>query len=121
MKLYSYWQSSTSYRVRIALNLKGCDYSLHPVNLAKGEHSSPQYLALNPGQGVPTLEWDDGTVLTQSLAILDWLDTAAPNPPFLTGNAVDQAHQRAAALVIAADIHPVNNLKVLESGRKLFQ
>ena len=71
MKLYSYWRSTTSYRVRAALNLKGVTYETVPVNLVKGEQRDPAYTALNPGAGVPTLVLDDGTVLTQSLAILD--------------------------------------------------
>lgn len=113
MKLYSYWRSTTAYRVRIALNLKGIDYTTLPVDLLKGEESAPDYVALNPGQSVPTLVLDDGTVLTQSMAILDWLDEAHPEPALLPAAAVERAKVRAAALTIATDIHPVNNLRVV--------
>lgn len=113
MKLYSYWRSTTAYRVRIALNLKGIDYTTLPVDLLKGEESAPDYVALNPGQSVPTLVLDDGTVLTQSMAILDWLDEVYPEPALLAEDAVERAKVRAAALAIATDIHPVNNLRIV--------
>ncbi|MFV0385277.1 maleylacetoacetate isomerase [Paracoccus sp. (in: a-proteobacteria)] len=112
MKLYSYWRSTTSYRVRIALNLKGIAYAAVPVNLVRGEQKAPDYAALNPGLGVPTLLLDDGTALTQSMAILDWLEETHPDPALLPQDAVARARVRAAALVIATDIHPVNNLRV---------
>jgi maleylacetoacetate isomerase/maleylpyruvate isomerase len=112
MKLYSYWRSTTSVRVRIALNLKGVAYDYLPVDLTKGEQAG-DYAALNPIKGVPALVLDDGTVLTQSQAILEYLDAAYPEPPLLPGSATEQAQIRAAAFVIACDIHPVNNLKVL--------
>ncbi len=113
MKLYSYWRSTTSYRVRIALNLKGLQYESIPVNLVKGEQSSSDYVSLNPGQGVPALVLDDGTVLTQSMAILDWLEETRPTPALLPQDPVERARVRAASLVIATDIHPVNNLRVV--------
>ena len=113
MRLYSYWRSTTAYRVRVALNFKGLTYETHSINLVAGDQNHPDYLDLNPGHGVPTLVLDDGQVLTQSMAILDWMEEAHPNPPLLTGTAVERAHQRAAALTIATDIHPVNNLKVV--------
>ncbi|MHA6327301.1 maleylacetoacetate isomerase [Roseivivax sp. CAU 1753] len=113
MRLYSYWRSTTSYRVRIALNLKGLAYEPVPVNLVAGAQRAPDYAALNPGQGVPTLVLDDGTVLTQSMAILEWLEETHPDPALLPGDAVARAKVRAAALTIAADIHPVNNLRVI--------
>ncbi|SNS59376.1 maleylacetoacetate isomerase [Tropicimonas sediminicola] len=113
MRLYTYWRSTTSYRVRIALNLKGLAFEPVPVNLVAGEQCSPEYTALNPGQGVPTLVLDDGSVLTQSLAILDYLDAVAPEPPLLPGDPIARAHVQAAVQTIAVDIHPVNNLKVL--------
>ncbi len=113
MKLYGYWRSTTSYRVRIALNLKGMSYETAPVDLVAGEQRTDDYAALNPGQGVPTLVLDDGTVLTQSLAIIDYLDATYPNPAFLPADPVARAKVLAAAHTIAMDIHPVNNLKVV--------
>ena len=80
MKLYSYWRSTTAYRVRAALNLKGLSYEIETVNLLEKEQKSPDYLALNPSGAVPTLRLDDGTLLTQSLAIMDYLDSLAPEP-----------------------------------------
>ncbi len=113
MTLYSYWRSTTSYRVRVALNLKGLAYETVPVDLVAGAQRAPGYTALNPGQGVPTLVLADGTVLTQSLAILDYLDHLAPDPALLPDGPVLRARVLAAAHVIAMDIHPVNNLKVV--------
>ncbi|MCG7522032.1 maleylacetoacetate isomerase [Ruegeria sp. Ofav3-42] len=113
MKLYSYWRSTTSYRVRIALNLKGVSYETVPINLVAGEQRAPDYVALNPGKGVPTLVLDNGEVLTQSLAIIDYLDATIPEPLFLPENQLQRARVRAAAHTIALDIHPVNNLKVI--------
>lgn len=119
MKLYSYWRSSTAYRVRIALNLKGLDYEIQPVDLLAGEQTAPDYSAINPGQGVPSLVLDDGSVLTQSMAILDWLEETFPKPALLPDNPVDRAHLRAAALIIATDIHPVNNTRVIKKLKSL--
>jgi|TARA_B100000378_G_scaffold106952_1_gene85446 maleylacetoacetate isomerase len=113
MKLYTYWRSTTSYRVRIALNLKGVAWEAVPVNLVAGDQNAPDYVALNPGQGVPALLLDDGRVLTQSMAILDWLEEVKPDPALLPEDPVDRAHVRAAALGIACDVHPVNNLRVV--------
>lgn len=113
MKLYSYWRSTTSYRVRVALNLKGIVFQTSPVNLVAGAQNAPDYASLNPGQGVPTLVLADGTVLTQSMAILDWLEESYPKPPLLPADPVGRARVRAAALSIACDIHPVNNLRVI--------
>lgn len=119
MKLYSYWRSTTSIRVRAALNLKGLDYELVPVDLVAGVQRSAEYTAVNPGQGVPALVLDDGTVLTQSLAILDYLDETHPEPPLLPEGAVARAQARAAAHQIALDVHPVNNLKVVNRLKAL--
>ena len=116
MKLYTYWRSTTSYRVRIAMNLKGLAYEPVPVNLVAGDQRAPEYTALNPIAGVPTLVLDDGTALTQSMAILEWLDATHPEPALLPSDPRTAAQVRAAALVVACDIHPVNNLKV---GAKL--
>ncbi|WP_146591875.1 maleylacetoacetate isomerase [Puniceibacterium confluentis] len=113
MKLYTYWRSTTSYRVRIALNLKGLAYEPVPVNLVAGAQTAPDYASLNPGQGVPTVVLEDDTVLTQSMAILDWLEETHPNPALLPTDTTLRAKVRAAALIIAADVHPVNNLRVV--------
>jgi maleylacetoacetate isomerase/maleylpyruvate isomerase len=112
MILYSYWRSTTSLRVRAALNLKGLAYETRPVNLLEGAQGAADYVALNPAAGVPTLVLEDGTVLTQSLAILDWLEDTHPEPALLPSDPVQRAHVRAAAQAIALEIHPVNNLKV---------
>ncbi|WP_375175569.1 maleylacetoacetate isomerase [Pseudooceanicola sp.] len=119
MKLYGYWRSTTSYRVRIALNLKGIGYEPLSVNLVAGEQSGDAYTRVNPGRGVPALELDDGRVLTQSMAILDWLEEVYPDPPLLPADPVDRARVRAAALGIATDIHPVNNLRVVGKLKSL--
>ncbi|EKD60513.1 MAG: Maleylacetoacetate isomerase [uncultured bacterium] len=113
MKLYSYWRSSSSYRVRIALNLKGLAYDTQSVNLLQHEQQSPAYAALNPALGLPSLVLEDGTVLTQSMAILEWLDETYPTPPLLPPDPILRAKVRAAAQVIASEVHPVNNLRVL--------
>lgn len=112
MKLYSYWRSTTSYRVRIALHLKGIAFETLPVDLVKGEQRSEAYQQINPGKGVPSLVLDDGTVLTQSLAILDYLDREYPNPALLPEDVLERARVQAASHVIALDVHPVNNLRI---------
>jgi maleylpyruvate isomerase len=119
MKLHGYFRSSAAYRVRIALNLKGLAAQHLPHHLRKGEQSAPAYLTINPQGLVPTLEGDDGTVLTQSLAIIEWLDETHPNPPLLPKDPLQRAKVRAFALAIACDIHPVQNLKVLARLRQL--
>lgn len=118
MKLYSYFRSSASYRVRIALNLKGLPYDIVPVHLLKdgGEQFSSEYLKLNPDALVPSLMDDAGdtpAVLTQSLAIMEYLDEMHMQPPLLPRKALDRAYVRSVALSIACDIHPLNNLRVL--------
>jgi maleylpyruvate isomerase len=118
MKLHGYFRSSAAYRVRIALNLKGLTAEHLPHHLRKGEQSEPAYLALNPQGLVPTLE-KSGAVLTQSLAIIEWLDETHPNPPLLPKDPLRRARVRAFALAIACDIHPVQNLKVLARLRQL--
>jgi maleylacetoacetate isomerase/maleylpyruvate isomerase len=114
LKLYTYFRSSAAYRVRIALNLKQLDYSAIPVHLVRagGEQHDAAYAERNPQQLVPTLETDDGP-LTQSLAILEYLDEIAPLPPLLPADAMGRAQVRALALVVACEIHPLNNLRVL--------
>lgn len=115
MKLYTYFRSSAAYRVRIALNLKGLPYEAVPVHLLRngGEQRQADYLALNPAGLVPVLE-DGGAVLTQSLAIIEYLDETHPQPPLLPGDALGRARIRALAQAIACDIHPINNLRVLQ-------
>jgi maleylpyruvate isomerase len=118
MKLHGYFRSSAAYRVRIALNLKGLAAEHLPHHLRKGEQCEPGYLALNPQGLVPTLE-KSGAVLTQSLAIIEWLDETHPSPPLLPKDPLRRAKVRAFALAIACDIHPVQNLKVLARLRQL--
>lgn len=116
MKLYGYFRSSTSYRVRIALNLKGLPCEQVPVHLVRdgGQHLSDAYRAINPAAAVPSLVLADGTVLTQSLAICEYLDEICPQPPLLPPDALGRARVRAFAQGIACDIHPVDNLRVLK-------
>ena len=114
MKLYSYWRSTTSYRVRAALNLKGVVYDTEAVDLVAGDQRADKYVALNPGKGVPTLVLDDGTVLTQSLAILDYLEAVYPEPALVPQCPIARAKVLAAAHTVALDIHPVNNLRVVQ-------
>jgi maleylacetoacetate isomerase len=111
--LYDYYRSSASYRVRIALNLKGAAYERVPVNLLDGEQKDEAYRARNPQGFVPMLE-ADGERITQSMAIIGWLDRAIADPPFSPAGSLDRAHVIALALTIAADIHPINNLRVLK-------
>ncbi|HJV74077.1 MAG TPA: maleylacetoacetate isomerase [Noviherbaspirillum sp.] len=118
MKLYSYFRSSAAYRVRIALNLKELPYEVIPVHLLRngGEQHTPEYRRLNPAALVPALvdnQSGDAGALTQSLAILEYLDEAYPKPPLLPQSALDRAYVRSIALSIACDIHPLNNLRVL--------
>jgi maleylpyruvate isomerase len=118
MKLHGYFRSSASYRVRIALNLKGLSAEHLAHHLRKGEQCAPAYLAINPQGLVPTLENEDA-VLTQSLAIIEWLDETHPSPPLLPKDPLRRAKVRAFALVVACDTHPVQNLKVLARLRQL--
>ena len=111
--LYDYYRSSAAYRVRIALNLKGVEYESRTVNLLHSEQRAEDYRALNPQGLVPMLEID-GHRLTQSLAIIIYLDQTFPDPPLVPRDPVDGAHVRALALTVACDIHPLNNLRVLK-------
>lgn len=118
MILHSYWRSGTSYRTRIALNLKGIAYEQRGVDLRQGEQKSAAYLALNPQGLVPALETGDA-VLTQSPAILEWLEETHPTPPLLPADATSRALVRGMAALIGCDIHPLNNLRVLGAVRGL--
>ena len=111
--LYDYWRSSAAYRIRIALNLKGIDYESRQIDLREDEQKSSEYRALNPQGLVPTLEID-GQRLTQSVAIINYLDLKYPNQPLLPASAAERAHVVAMAMAIACDIHPLNNLRVLK-------
>ena len=112
MKLYSFFRSSAAYRTRIALNLKGVSYEIVPIHLSKdgGKQKSAEFRAVNPQMRVPALALSGGEVLTQSLAIIDYLDEIYPDPPLLPTDAVERAHVRAVAQLVACDIHPLNNL-----------
>jgi maleylacetoacetate isomerase/maleylpyruvate isomerase len=114
VKLYTYFRSSAAFRVRIALNLKGLTYQPVFVHLAKGEHRQPDYAKVNPQALLPTLELDDGTRLTQSLAIIEWLDEKHPTPALLPKEALARARVRSLAYLVASEIHPLNNLRVLQ-------
>jgi maleylacetoacetate isomerase len=113
MKLYHYFRSSASFRVRIALALKGLSAQTQGVHLAKGEHLKPAYAQLVADPLVPMLELPDGQRLTQSVAILEYLDEVHPQPPLLPSDPVGRARVRAMALTVACEIHPLNNLRVL--------
>ena len=115
MKLYSYFRSSAAYRARIALNLKGLPHEMESIHLTKGggRQHTPEYHAINPQERVPALALDDGDVLIQSLAMIEYLDEIHPEPPLLPKDPVARAHVRAAAQVIACDIHPLNNTSPL--------
>ena len=113
MKLYNYFRSSASFRVRIALQLKGLPYDYIPVHIAKGEHKQPAYAAISPDLLVPTLEID-GQRLGQSMAIIEYLDETHPEPALLPKDALGRARVRALAQTVACEIHPLNNLRVLK-------
>jgi len=113
MKLYDYFRSSAAYRVRIALNLKGVSPERAFVHLRRGQQRGDEYLSLNPQGLVPSLVTDDGDVLTQSIAILEWLDETFPAPPILPLDAAGRARVRSLALAVACDIHPLDNTRVL--------
>lgn len=114
MILYDYFRSSAAYRVRIALNLKGVPHERHEVHLVRGEQRSAEHVARNPQGFVPALDIGNGRILTQSLAIIEWLDAAYPKPRLIPADPLDRADAMARALLIAADIHPVNNLRILK-------
>lgn len=119
MKLYTFFRSGTSHRLRIALNLKGLAYEPVAIDLRSEQHLTAHYEAVNPQQLVPALEVD-GRVLTQSPAIIEWLEELHPEPPFLPRDAEGRARVRALAAVVGCDIHPVNNRRILEALRLRF-
>jgi maleylpyruvate isomerase len=121
MKLYTFFRSSASYRVRIALNLKGLTYEPAPIHLRRGggEQFSERYKAINPQALVPALE-DGGRILTQSLAIIEYLEEKYPQPPLLPSDPSDKALVRSMALVIACEVHPIQNLRVLNHIKKEY-
>ena len=113
MKLYSYYRSTAAYRVRIALNLKDLGYDYVAVNLLQGEHKTASYLERNPQGLVPAVESDSGEIIAQSLAILEWLEETHPAPPLLPADPLARARVRSMAGNIACDVHPLNNVSVL--------
>lgn len=121
MELYTYYRSTSSYRVRIALALKGLDYRALPVNLiapAGGEHRQPAYLGINPQGRVPALRTDEGALLVQSPAIIEYLEERYPQVPLLSSDLAIRAHERGVAALIGCDIHPLHNVSVLNKLRQ---
>ncbi|AXK79320.1 maleylacetoacetate isomerase [Pseudolabrys taiwanensis] len=116
MKLYTYFRSSAAYRVRIALNLKGLPYEMVPIHLTKdgGHQHRPEFHTVNPQERVPALALSTGEVLTQSLAIIEYLDEIQPEPALLPADALARAKARSMAQIVACDIHPLNNLVSLQ-------
>ncbi len=120
MILHNFFRSSTSTRLRAAMNLKGLDYEYRSYRLKAGEAETPEFLRLNPQGLVPALELDDGSVLTQSLAIMEWLDETYPEPPLLPADPLARARVRALAHAVALEIHPLNTLRVLDRIQQQF-
>lgn len=120
MKLYNFFRSGTSHRLRIALNLKGLDTHYVALDLRKEEHLKEEFKAINPQQLVPALALNDGTVLIQSPAIIEWLEERHPHPPLLPEDPQARAHVRALAAIVGCDVHPINNRRILEYLRKNF-
>ncbi|MDF3833218.1 maleylacetoacetate isomerase [Cupriavidus basilensis] len=119
MKLYSFFRSGSSHRLRIALNLKGLAYEHFAVDLRRDEHLGEAYRAINPQQLVPALDIED-TTLIQSPAIIEWLEERYPEPPLLPSDTLERAHVRALAAIVGCDIHPINNRRILEALRQRF-
>jgi maleylacetoacetate isomerase len=116
MKLYSFFRSSAAYRVRLALSIKGVEHETITLNLPQGEHRAPDFVALNPHRTIPVID-DDGVVLMQSLAIIEYLDARYPEPRLIPQDPLKRARVQAFAQVIACEIHPLNNLRVLRHLR----
>lgn len=123
MQLYSYFRSSAAYRVRIALNLKNIPYDMEPIHLTKdgGRQHSAEFRTLNPAKRVPALVLESGDILTQSMAIIEYLDETHPQPPLLPADPVQRAKVRAVAQIVACDIHPLNNLMVLQHLKRALK
>ena len=121
MKLIGYFRSSAAFRVRIALNLKGIKVEHASRHLRKGEHTAADYVAINPQKLVPAMVLDSGEVLTQSLAILEYLEETHPNPPILPKDPVERARVRSLALIPTADIHPIQNLRVMNYLKEMYE
>ena len=124
MQLFTYYRSTSSYRARIALALKGLDYQAVPVNLiaaSGGEHKQAAYLAINPQGRVPALRTEEGSVLTQSPAIIEYLEERYPQVALLSTDLATRAHERAVAALVACDIHPLHNVSVLNQLRQMGQ
>lgn len=113
LKLHNFFRSSTSTRLRAALNFKGLDFTYVPYILRNGETQTPEYLTMNPQGLVPTLEREDGSCLTQSLSVMEWLEERYPDPPLLPSDLDGRARVRSLSYMIACEIHPLNNLRVL--------
>lgn len=120
LRLHNFFRSSTSTRVRVALNLKSLAYDYVPYVLRDGQTRTPDYLARNPQGLVPMLEREDGTFLTQSMAIIEWLDETHPTPPLLPADPDGRARVRALSQIIACEVHPLNNLRVLQYLQQTF-
>ncbi|TXT34881.1 MAG: maleylacetoacetate isomerase, partial [Comamonadaceae bacterium] len=120
MKLYNFFRSGTSHRLRIALNLKGLAPDYEAVDLRTEQHLTDAFKALNPQQLVPALALDDGAVLIQSPAIIEWLEESYPTPALLPTSPLDRARVRALAAIVGCDIHPINNRRILETLRHQF-
>ena len=120
MKLYGYFRSSAAFRVRIALNLKGIAYDNEFRHLRKGEHLLPDFARINPQKLLPALQLDDGPILSQSLAICEYLEESHPKPALLPSDAVGRARVRSLAMIAACEIHPLQNLRVLQYVRQTY-